>query len=272
VPPAITRREALQWAACAALAGCTRAVSRPEIQTRYYSVDWAALDAPVLTVGGLNVRSVILSPTQWPLEGSVKRLLTGDFVGVLDALKITFTPSQLPSGVLRDLYDAGFVPAYLRVENPAPEARGFFPERLALDIGGDPLTPVPPDTLPPAFREMDWERTALSVAFVALIVLLIAERRSGGLMPGYNVTTGRPGIYVGGSVRSEEGPSRYGAVDITGEIGSGQTPGAPGARPRHDPGVLRAEVLGPGEAREGLVFFYHKGRMVDWSRARLAAG
>ena len=267
----LNRRQCLQVAALAALGGCTATVVRPDIETRHYTVDWGNLDAPILPMQGVSVRSVILAPSQWPLEASLKRLLQGDFVGVLDALRITFTPSRLPTGLLSDLYDRGFVPVYVRVENNSTEQRRFQPERLALDAGGDPLLPVGGDSLPAAFNEVDWERTALAVASVVLIVWLISDGRSRGdlgrafgVPHGKGRRAGHANIYVSDPLLYEQtgGPAP--------DAGGHPAPSAPPPERRADPGVLRDELLAPGEAREGLVFFHHKGRLVDWSRARLS--
>jgi hypothetical protein len=246
---------ALVWLLLPAfVAGCTRQVARPDVAARHFAVDWDRLDAATLSVDGLTVRAVLLTPAQWPLEGSVKRLLRGDFLGVVDALDLTFHAARIPEGALRDLYREGLVPAYVRVTNPGAAALPFVPERLAVDApGGDPLPAVQAESLPAQLSELDWERTGLLlVASLLLVVVVMSERNSGGATRLLGDVTELPVRVVIGRADRAGGPEA-------------------GAQPPPDRGVLNARVLPAGGAMEGFVFFRHSGRMVDWAAARIIA-
>jgi hypothetical protein len=62
-------------------------------------------------------------------------------------------------------------------------------------------------------------------------------------------------------------------VGVQAPIGRGaaEEPGGPAPGSGADRSLLRAEVLAPGEVREGVVLFRHKNATVDWGSARLAA-
>ena len=237
------------------LFSCTQQVPRESIEVRSYRVDWDALGAETLQWDGVAVRGVVLTPAQWPLEGSLKRLLDGDFLGVIDALELSFQPSTIPEGVLRELFDKGFLPAYLRVHNTADEPRVFTPLRLAVQVNGlIYLQPVQREELPRHLREIDWMRTGTAVAVVALIVVLLVvaakEGRGSGSKPGYTVDLL---VQAGGQ------PS--------------QLFGSPSPRvtaPPSDTGLLEEMTLQPGESREGFLLFRAPEAVQDWSTARLA--
>jgi len=222
-------------------------------------VDWERAGAQHLQAQDLRIQAVLLTPAQWPLEGSLKRLLQGDWAGVIDAFDLHFRSSTIPAGILEELYSRGFVPAYVRVENRAAEARGFNPAAaLAVqDRAGQELPAADPEDLPRTFTRVDMERTLLVAVGVVLVVAAIVAQRNGEL----NLGT----LYV---------PPSSGHVAVEVELqtpGDGNAPeasGGPGAGA--DRSLLRAAVLAPGEAREGVVLFRHKNATVDWSSAWLA--
>lgn len=232
------------------LFACTQQVPRESIEVRRYRVDWDALGAETLQWDGVAVRGVVLTPAQWPLEGSLKRLLDGDFLGVIDALELSFQPSTIPEGVLRELFDKGFLPAYLRVRNTADEPRVFTPLRLAVQVDGLVyLQPVQREELPRHLREIDWLRTGAAVAAVALIVVLLVvaakEGRRSGSTPLYQLRLPGSGV-----------PLEQPAIGPT--------------SPPSDTGLLEEMTLQPGESREGFLLFGVPGAVQDWSTARLA--
>ncbi len=108
------------------------------------------------------------------------------------------------------------------------------------------LPPAGVAELPPYFRKTDWERTGLAIAAVALLVVLVAA-----------------------SAR-DDGPRR-GHVRFH-HLGGPRGPVSPRRPPVGPPsrrGYLQPDVLEPGEAREGLVFFRLDGPVADWRTARL---
>ena len=245
------------------LAACTTQEVRPPVALRHFQVDWEHAGAQELTARDVRIRAVLLTPTQWPLEGSLKRLLQGDWVGVIDAFDLRFHSSTIPTGILEDLYGRGFVPAYVRVENRAAEARVFPPATLIVqDRAGQELPAAEPEDLPRTFTRVDVERTLLTVAAVALVVAAIVAQRKGEL----NLGTAYVPPYSSGH--------GYVEVGVQAPIGSGSAaePSGPaaGAGTGADRSLLRAAVLAPGEAREGVVLFRHTNATVDWSSARLA--
>lgn len=232
------------------LFACTRTVPRPAVEVRRYKVEWDKLEAQRFTLGaegtrGLEVRGLVLTPAQWPLEAGLTRLFEGDFTGFIEGLDLSFRSSRLPDGVLRDLYDAGFLPVYLRVRNPGPQPLVFEPIRLGVQLDGDKiLLPVPVEDLPRAFRRMDWARTGMTVIVVlALVVLIAASARNDRRYP-----AGRPILHFRGGY-------------------SPRGPGAPG--PANRRGYLGRGTLRPGESREGILFFLLEQKAADWKTARL---
>lgn len=241
------------------LAACTRQEVRPPVEVRHFQVDWEHADAPPLEGAGLVARGILLTPTQWPLEGSLKRLVKGDFMGVIDAFDLRFHSSTIPGGVLEDLYGRGFVPAYVRVENTSGETRLFTPEDLVVrDQGGGELASANPDDLPRTFTRVDMERTLLAAASIALIVVVLVSGREGRL----DLNTADVALRVPGQVYVEVNVQpQFGAEAPAAEIGAG---------PGTDRSLLREQALAPGEAREGIILFLHRQALVDWPSAHLA--
>ncbi len=244
--------------AMALLAGCTREVARPAIETRHFGVDWEHSAVEALPLDGLTLRGIVLTPAQWPLEGSLKRLLASDFIGVIDALDLRFHSSTVPGGVLREIYDAGFLPVYARVTNTTSEPRGFFPQRLT--VQGEPgrvLYPVEAQSLPQHLRRMDWERTAVvTLAALVLVAVLVAGRE------------GRLDARSAGDVTDLSARVIVAPCGTRRAGGAGRSGAEPA--PPADPGVLAAGLIAPGETRQGFIFFAHRGEWVDWKTAQLA--
>lgn len=247
------------------LAACTRQEVRPPVELRHFQVDWEHAGAQDLAAQDLRIQAVLLTPTQWPLEGSLKRLLHGDFMGVIDAFDLRFRSATIPSGILEDLYGRGFVPAYVRVENRAAEPRVFQPATALTvqDRAGQELPAAEPEDLPRTFTRVDVQRTVLTAAVVVLVVAAIVAQRKGEL----NLGTPYVSPYSGGHGYVEVGVQ----APIGGEPGGESGGPAPAPGSGADRSLLRAEVLAPGEVREGVVLFRHKNATVDWGSARLAA-
>jgi len=246
------------------LAACTRQELRPPVEVRHFHVDWEHADAAPVEGQGLRARGILLTPTQWPLEGSLKRLFKGDFLGVIDAFDLRFHSSTIPTGVLEELYGRGFVPAYVRMENPSDEARLFTPEDLVVrDKNGGELAAANPDDLPRTFTRVDLERTLLAAATVVLIAAVLVSGREGRLNLG---STGgnldvRYYAYTEVNVQPRIDAEASGAEAAAGKLGAG---------PGTDRSLLRAQTLAPGDAREGIILFVHRRTLVDWASARLA--
>ncbi|MEE8435600.1 MAG: hypothetical protein V3S64_12500 [bacterium] len=234
------------------LFACTKTVPRPAVEVRRYKVEWEKLDAQQIKLGavgvrGIEVRGIVLTPAQWPLEAGLTRLFEGDFTGFIEGLDLSFQASRLPDGVLRDLYEAGFLPVYLRVRNPGPKPLDFKPIQLGVQLDGDTvLLPVAVEDLPRSFRKTDWERTGMTVVVVlALVVLIVASSKNN------RSQTLNPPIPHFRGIYSPRGPAE----------------GTPG--PSNDRGYLRRATLQPGETREGILFFLLEQKAADWKTARL---
>ncbi len=237
---------------------CTQQRARAPVPERAYQVDWSAVPAEVLAWDdGTRARGVVLTPAQWPLEVSLKRLLQGDFAGVVEGVDLSFQSSQVPEGVLEDLYDAGYLPVYVRIENTTAEPRPFHVARLAARVDDDVLlTPVHPDTLPAQFREIDWAQTGMAVVVVALVVLLlVAAAKEGEADPGLRL----PNLPLHAAVEHGSAPP----------AGAGATPAQPRAPRPPDAGLLWEVPLAPGEAREGFVLVPVPDVVTDWSTAQV---
>lgn len=231
------------------LFSCTKAVPRGGVETRHFRVAWEKLDAQVLNIGDLELRGVVLTPAQLPLEAGLSRLFEGDFIGFIDSLDLNFQASRLPDGVLQDLYDEGFLPAYLQVRNPGPSAIVFNPLRLAVNVDENLwLNPAAVDELPPSFRKTDWATTGLAVAAIVLVVVLLAMQNNSDRSPV--------------NLANIHGPDIRGISTFTrGDSGPLPPPG--------EQGYLRETTLAPSEVREGIVFFKLGGSVADWTTARL---
>ena len=236
------------------LFACTRQVARGRLETRRFVVDWEALEPQRLQRGDLRIEGVVLTPAQWPLEASVKNLLKGDFLGVVTGLDLRFRPSTLRSDVLERLLEAGYVPAFLRVRNEGKQNAPFDPNWVFLRVDEETaFPPVPADGLPYLFREIDWAATGFAVVITALAVaLVVVSQRNQRVSIGGNVQLSRlPGVFIPPSGASARGRFRAASA-------------AQSTR-----GLLRGEILPPGETREGFVFFRKEGLVADWKAVRL---
>ncbi len=241
------------WVALAAFAAaCTKQVVRGPLETRHYAVDWENLPSQRIISGGLVVDAVVLTPSQWPLEASVKQLFSGEFEGVVENFDLSFHSSTLRDDMLERLFEEGFLPAYLRVRNMGDGEARFEPTRYVVRADRDIVYfPFPAQDLPGRFKEIDWARTGLTVLLAALVVVVLvasAKEGSSRRMPNFNVP----------SVRL------YGRAPL----GGGEAPG--GGPAPSDKGLLRAALLAPGEVLEGFLFFQMHDSVADWSTARLA--
>ena len=237
------------------LFACTRQVARGPLKTRRFAVDWEALGPQRMQRGDLRIEGVVLTPAQWPLEASVKNLLKGDFLGVVTGLDLRFRPSTLRSDVLERLLEAGYVPAFLRVKNEGKQGAPFDPNWVFLRVDEQTaFPPVPADGLPDLFQEIDWAATGFAVVITALAVALIvvSQRNRRVSIGGGLHLRGQPGVFIA----SPRAPGRR------------RFRGAP--RLESTRGLLRAEILPPGETREGFLFFRKEGLVADWKAVRLA--
>ncbi len=238
---------------------CTRQVPRAPLETRRFAVDWNGLDARRIEAAGLTIDGVVLTPAQWPLEASVKKLLQGDFVGVFEHLDLSFRPATLREDVLERLFDEGFVPAYLRVRNPGGKAALFDPSMVVVRADQKvALYPFPSERLPRRFQEIDWAEMGMGVVVVAMMVVLVAAgNRQRSYRPRRSAGRVQTSVYV----------------NVWGD-GSGRrrSTGRRGIREsaRDGRGLLRAKTLQPGESLEGFLFFQLDETVADWTTARIA--
>ncbi len=241
---------------------CTRDVARAPLETRRFAVNWDGLDARrVETEGGLSIDGVVLTPTQWPLEASVKKLLQGEFVGVIENLDLSFRPATLREDVLQRLFDEGFLPVYLRIRNSGSKPAAFDPAMVVVRADQTVvLQPYPAERLPRRFREIDWAGTGLGVVVGALmIVLVVAGSRNRGPNRLRMARTADVSLHVG---------VRGGLAGGRRDSGGRRRSAAAGRRSER--GLLRAEMVEPGEMREGFVFYRLDETVADWSTARIA--
>jgi hypothetical protein len=210
------------------LAACTKNEIRGSVEEQHVQVDCVRTGTPVVKLAGLDARGVILSPSQWPLEASVKHLFRGDFSGVIDAFNWRFQSSKIPSGALEDLYDAGYVPAYVRVVNASDQPMAFSPTSLVIrDKLGAELSSIDPVSLPDRFQKIDWKKTGIVVAVSVLIVLVIVLAASSGKGHGGGGVRIQPnfsggGQGQGGLVQQEAPPPLHPAGRAAGDAGADQ--------------------------------------------------
>ena len=248
------------------LAGCTRTVARVPMETRTLKVDWEQLKSGRLAHNSLVVESVPLTPAQWPLEASLKKLFQLDFTGVIEQFDLSFHSSKLESDVLKRLFDAGFLPVYMRVTNQGKRPVTFLPHRYAIEADQSTLLyPVSSLDLPDRFREIDWARTGATVVLSALLVVMVVlsgkEGRGGGFNARMVGETTRVGVDVAASGMAHE-QARQNQLPTQ---GGGTVPGPS----RREKGLLYTERLQPGEQREGFLFFKVDATVADWPSVRL---
>lgn len=226
------------------LVACTHEVPRASVPVRHYRVDWAAADVPVLHRGGLLVQGLVFTPAQWPLEVSLKHLLAADFAGVIEGLDLRFHSSTVPTGALERLYEDGYLPAYVRVENSGQTPLSFHPQALSVRVDSDTMLPaVAPEELPRAQRRIDWPQVGSVVVAVALLaVLAVAAARDNG--SGYTQLGGH--VHINPDFLSEP-------YALPAGLARGSSPGHTSTQVLPDTGLLRAATLAPGAVREGFV-------------------
>jgi len=233
------------------LPGCTKQSVRAPVQEREIQVNWEGLKHTSFYSDGLELRSVVLAPAQYPLEASLKHLAQLDFVGVWKNFDLRLKPSNLPEGALKKLYDAGYLPVYARVYNPGTTTVLFYPGLLTVSGSSEPMLNVQPETLPRVFKELDIERTALNIGLViVLILLLVAIAALGG------------GSGSGGNFGNVFGSSPSSTLDTANR--------ETGVSARNESGILFSGEIPPQESREGFLFFKIPSGMVNWNDARLA--
>ena len=238
---------------------CTREVARPAIESRQIAIDWERIEAQRLEWEGLEIKGVVMTPAQWPLESSVKRLLEGDFFGVIEKFNLSFRPSSLRSDVLQRLYDEGYLPAYVRVINRGGEPRFLIPHRLVVRADDDiVLYAVPAADVPDRFEEFDWVRTGVTVVVAALVVGMAVAANENRIPQKSAATVAEVAIIL------EE---QHQAGQETDLLAKGDKGAAPAEE--QDQGILQAGQMQPGEIREGFVFFRIDRTGIDWSSVRL---
>ncbi|MDH4248246.1 MAG: hypothetical protein OEW39_10555 [Deltaproteobacteria bacterium] len=241
-----------------ALPGCTRQAVRPPVTERHYQVDWDTLRDSALALNGLDVRGALLTPTQFPLEASFKRAASLDFVGVWESLDFRFHASTIPEGGVKRLYDAGYLPVFARIYNPAAEPLNFNPAQLAVYTGGDPLVNVPPESLPQVFSELDIGKTVGTVVGALFLTLVMVASLKEGRSRGF-----------AGSADIMNVTSRL-VVEVTGNSQLTSSSDQPVVQSGGtEPGLLEGGVIPPGVSREGFLFFHMEKGLVNWDQARL---
>ncbi|MEE8395808.1 MAG: hypothetical protein V3S29_07115 [bacterium] len=268
-------------------ASCTRTVPREPLEKRTFQVDWDALDSRRTLVNGLAVDSIVLTPAQWPLEASVKRLFQLDFIGVFSDLDLTFRSGNLRSDVLRKLYGEGFLPAYVRVANHGRRPARFSPGDYAVRVDKERLFhPVPAGELPAKFSEIDWVGTGTAVVLAALFVVLAVAAAKEGKSARFPGRVATPRLAAGAVRAGSEvavavaevaaDATAHAAVEAALDAGAesgrrqgrAQPPAPAGAKPA-ERGLLGGSVLAPGESREGFLFFRVSGTVTDWRQVRM---
>ena len=237
------------------LTSCTATKTRAPIETKTVSIDWAHVPAQTLDVGGATLQGLLLTPSQWPLEESMRRIFHGDLEGFITELSLTFRPSMIPDGVLQDLYDAGFIPAYVRLSNNSGQAVNFDPARVVVDVGnGVLLLPARPEELQARFTKFSGEKTGEAIGFallvVVLVLLIVAASKNGG---GHFDPSIGPG-------HGQESSNR---------------PDTPTSKPNEpiisDDGLLRPMSISPNAYIEGVLLFHKPTESVNWNAAKLLA-
>jgi hypothetical protein len=118
------------------------------------------------------------------------------------------------------------------------------------------LFAVDPELLPQRVSRIDWGRTAALTAALLLIVVLVAAGED-NQADSINLSLDIGDATLRGTAMHQEATG-YGRDARV------------GATIRPDHGLLRAQVLQPGERREGIVFFaIRQPPALDWPSARL---
>jgi hypothetical protein len=238
------------------LFSCTRQVPRGAPETRHFAVEWERLERQQVEWSGWAVEGVPLTPAQWPLEASLKSLVSGDFEGIIDRFDLAFHSSTLEGEVLEDLFEAGYLPVYVRVINTGAEPRVFAPAALTLLADNETrLFAVTPEELPARFEKIDWGATGAAVIVATLTVLLVVLAAKEG-------RDSAPGRYW-------DAPARVMVETRTGVPGS-RRGALPGPAKPDTRGLLTPVELAPGATSEGFLFFRLDQDIKDWHSVRLS--
>ena len=239
------------------LSACTRTVQRKPVEVREFQVDWEKLDTRRVIINGMVIEGIVLTPAQWPLEASLKRLFQLDFVGVIKDFDLSFTPSRLHHDLLKDLFDQGFLPAYVRVTNGGESALSFHPDMVTVRADEETLFYTAPlELLPNYFKKIDWEKTSFTIVIAALYVLIVLASAKEGHAPRL------PGEIVEATMR----------VSIQSDMKRPIAVQQVQPLSKLNKGILQPKVLAPGESQEGFIFFIVDKIVPDWSRTHLDAG
>lgn len=258
--------------AASLLVACTRSVARKPLEERHYRVDWEQMDSQQVRLpNGLIADGVPLTPAQWPLEGSLKRLGQLDFIGVFTDFDLRFSSSSLDHETLRNLFDEGYVPVLVRVRNPGAEPLFFSPVQLSLLADAETrLYTVPPEVLPERFSKVDWGRTAGAVLMSVLFVFVVLAAAKDGRSPSMNFVRFGSEISTdlahGAALESSAGRKSLDQGSTMG--GEGQAGSMQEAR--KTPGVLYSASVAAGGQMEGFVFFQLDQTVVDWRTVQLS--
>ena len=246
------------------LVACTKTVARKPLEERHYRVDWEQMDSQKVRLpSGLEVEGVVLTPAQWPLEASLKRLAQLDFIGVFTEFDLRFSSSSLDHETLRNLFNEGYVPALVRVRNTTVKPRFFAPVQLALLADGETsLYTVPPEILPERFKQVDWMRTAGAVLMSVLFIFIILASVKEGRAP-----TGQF-FQVGVDIASDA------SIESQAQEPVSSMPVSTSSQPELEksatpPGILFGATLPPDGQAEGFVFFQLDQTVADWRTVQL---
>jgi hypothetical protein len=254
--------------------------SAPPTSIEKKDVDTRHLQFQALELNGLVLKGAVLTPDAWPLESSMKRLLDGDLEGVIQEFNVRFQPGTIPSGALQDLYNAGYVPAYVRISNPSGQWQDLNLSRIWINLEDKlELPSVPANQLPGRFTQASGQRMSaepareadtrsagdrivgavgVSLIYIAVVAVIDSMDRNGIMSHAYSYQIG-PLIPAPGPASTV--PRNAPAPSTSDRLTVG----------RIDDGLIRSGSVAANDLVEGLVFFRVPSSSVEWKTAKLIA-
>jgi hypothetical protein len=169
----ILMKKALLLLAAAALGAC---LSVRDSETR--AIDSGALARRSLerqfgevSVGTLRVRSLVFKPRELPLADFLKKLAHGDYRTALKAAHLRYAPTNIDDAAISTLVSEGFIPVLVEVSNSGAAPADLKQLSLTLDDDGRTLEPLPNDSLPRVFEELNPKALAANVYNTGAVVV-----------------------------------------------------------------------------------------------------
>jgi hypothetical protein len=119
----------------------------------------------------LNINTLIYHPTLYPLESSVRRLLSGELRESLERIDFSYQKANFDSDALTELIAEGLIPVYVKIENT--QSTPFDLKRLALTLhsGKSAAPALNEKDLPRALKRVNYKAVGANIYNTAAVVV-----------------------------------------------------------------------------------------------------